>query len=97
MSTPDLSTFDEHRRNPHVSLTEHVHRRHFELTQSLDNRRAIYLDTKFWLILRDTVLGTRVSDESQALLTLLRQTVTSGKGFCPISETTFMELLKQRD
>lgn len=97
MRTPDLSTFDKHRQNPHVSLAEHVHLRHFELTQSLSGRRAIYLDTKFWLILRDTVLGTRVSEESLALLALLRQKVACGKGFCPISETTFMELLKQRD
>lgn len=97
MRTPDLSTFDEHRQNPGVSLAEHVHRRHVELTQSLNDRQAIYLDTKFWLILRDTVLGTRVTDESKTLLALLRQKVACGKGFCPISETTFMELLKQRD
>ncbi|MGV8932397.1 MAG: hypothetical protein ACOH1R_09875 [Luteimonas sp.] len=67
------------------------------MTQSLTDRQAIYLDTKFWLILRDTVLGTRVTEESQTLLVLLRQKVACGKGFCPISETTFMELLKQRD
>jgi len=95
--TWDLPNFDEHRQNPHVSLAKHVHLRHFELTQSLSDRRAIYLDTKFWLILRDTVLGTRVSEESRALLALLRQMVACGKGFCPISETTFIELLKQRD
>jgi hypothetical protein len=95
--TPFLSAFDEHRQYPHVSLAEHVRRRHFDLTQSLSTRQAIYLDTKFWLILRDTVLGTRVSEDSQVLLALLRQKVTCGQAFCPISETTFMELLKQRD
>lgn len=94
---PVLSTFDEHRQNPGVSLAKHVHRRHVELTQSLSDRQAIYLDTKFWVILRDTVLGTRVTEESRTLLALLRQKVACGKGFCPISETTFMELLKQRD
>lgn len=97
MRRPELSTFDEHRQSPHVSLAEHVHRRHVQLTQSLNDRQAIYLDTKFWLILRDTVLGTRVTEESQTLLALLRQKVACGKGFCPISEATFMELLKQRD
>lgn len=97
MRAQALSTIHDHRQNPHVSLGEHVYRRHFDLAQSLNDRQAIYLDTKFWLILRDTVMGTRVTDESQALLDLLRQRVACGKGFCPISEATFMELLKQRD
>lgn len=45
--TRDLPNFDEHRQNPHVSLAEHVHLRHFELTQSLliTVRQKLYEET----------------------------------------------------
>ncbi len=59
-------------------------------------RRAIYLDTNFWILLRKAASGhsTPVAAE---LLCLLKSGVSRGLLFCPISETTFFEVLKQSD
>ncbi|EPX94545.1 hypothetical protein C404_28100 [Ralstonia sp. AU12-08] len=83
--------------SPDVSLGEHVRRRKRELGDALQARRAIYLDQKFWIILRDVAANRRTTPDEVALLALLKEQVASGIAFCPISESTFMELFKQED
>lgn len=59
-------------------------------------RTAIYLDTCYWIHLRDArrgVGGLRIAE----LLGRLQGAVRSGHAFCPISESTVFELLKQSD
>jgi hypothetical protein len=58
-------------------LKAHVRRRQIELAESLKPKRAIYLDTKFWIILRDIVLGlrTRLADRELLEFTHARHTV----------------------
>jgi hypothetical protein len=86
-----------HRAQPHVMLDEHVRRKCIELGESLAQRHAIYLDTRYWIHLRDTQLGLRTTSEYQDLLTELRSAVSAGRAFCPLSAATFIELLKQSD
>lgn len=95
--TPMRSSIDHHRASPDVSLDEHVRRCQITLAQALEPRQAIYLDTKFWIILRDTATGVRATEDKLELLAQLRANVGAGKAFCPISESTFAELFKQRD
>jgi hypothetical protein len=71
--------------------------RQIELAHSLKSKRAIYLDIKFWIILRDVVTGLRFSTAEVTLLSLLRKGVAQGRIFCPISDSTFAELLKKSD
>lgn len=78
-------------------LQKHVRRRQIELALTLDGKRAIYLDTKFWIILRDVALGRRTEKGDIRLRELLADSVLRGKAFCPISDSTFAELLKQSD
>jgi hypothetical protein len=80
-----------------VSLGAYVRARQVELAKSLRRRGAIYLDIKFWIILRDVVMGLRTAPAEQELLSLLREGVAEGSIFCPISDTTFSELLKKAD
>lgn len=42
-----------HLAYPEISLEKHVESRVVEVGQSLERRTAIYLDTKFWIVLRD--------------------------------------------
>lgn len=95
MAYKDLYGIDKHLASPDVSLGEHVRCRQRELGDSLQSRRAVYLDQKFWIILRDVATNKRSAPDEMALLALLRQEVASGLIFCPISESTFVELLKQ--
>jgi hypothetical protein len=68
-----------------------------ELGQRLAPRQPIYLDTKFWIILRKAELDPRNFEEGIELLRLLRSAVANGAIFCPISESIFFELMKQSD
>lgn len=88
---------DAHRANPEVSIDQHVERCVVALGRSLDDRIAIYLDTKFWIILRDGAAEKRTDAAALELLHRLRTLVAKGKVFCPVSESHLYEFLKQDD
>ncbi|MDW2981752.1 hypothetical protein [Rhodanobacter sp. KK11] len=92
-----MSALQRHLGSPDVTLETHVRRCHAALAEELQPRRAIYLDTKYWIILRDIVAGVRTADSEIELLDILRRLVSAGKAFCPLSESTFAEILKQSD
>ena len=64
--------------------------------QALECRAAVYLDSQYRLILRD-VLGGGYGANGAELLEHLRAAVRAGRVFCPISESTIVELFKQSD
>jgi hypothetical protein len=86
-----------HRAQPHVSLDDYDRRKRIELGESLVQRNAVYLDTRYWIHIRDAQLGRTSRSEYQDLLAELRSAVAAGRVFCPLSAATFMELLKQSD
>lgn len=88
---------EEHSRYPDISIDRHVKSRVVELGRALTNKHAIYLDIRYWLLLRRALLADDDSTPNGKLLVLLRDAVKTGKVFCPISETVFLELLKQSD
>jgi hypothetical protein len=88
---------DAHRANPEISLERHVKSRVVELGRRLESRAAIYLDTKFWILMRNSAVGRNNDPAAQELLQRLRKLVQDGKAYCPIGESTFCEFLKQDD
>lgn len=92
-----MSTLQWHLSSPDVTLETHVRNCHATLAEELGPRRIVYLDTKYWIILRDVIAGVRRTDPEIELLGLLRGLVAVGKAFCPLSESTFAEMLKQSD
>ncbi|MEW5425241.1 hypothetical protein [Amorphus sp. 3PC139-8] len=94
MNTPN--NFEKHFKKPDVSIDQHTKRRIRTLGRSLRPRHAVYLDMCFWIALRDAV---RTGSENAALrlFYLLREKTRAGAIFCPISENTFVELMKQSD
>lgn len=95
--TDEKFSIESHLASPEVSLDEYVRSCQIALAKGLEQRKAIYLDTKYWIILRDAAAGICTSEDSLQLLALLRANVASAKIFCPISDSTFAELFKQRD
>jgi len=87
---------DAHRATSHISIDAYVKGRQIELGCSLDGRIPIYLDQNFWIYLRKAEEGLGTEAEKK-LLRLLRELTRSGVAFFPISETVFMELMKQDD
>jgi hypothetical protein len=80
-----------------VSLEAYVRQRQIDLGQELEQRKSVYLDVKYWIALREVLLGRQQGTSETELLSSLRDLVSGGKAFCPISDSTFAELLKQSD
>lgn len=92
-----VDTFAKHKAEPDKSFEAYLKERRLELGRSIKHRKKIYLDTKYWLILRDSKLGRSNHSEVANLLDLLLEGVKSEKLICPISADIFIEILKQRD
>jgi hypothetical protein len=90
-------SFQKHAAEPNVSLDEYVRNCTIELGKSLEEKIPIYLDQRYWIIVRNVALERDISSDSKKLFNLLNKLVKSEKAFCPISESVFVELLKQED
>lgn len=91
------AAIDSHRASPEVGIKRHSRNKQVELASSLLERRAIYLDLKFWIGLRDADAAGSTPHPYGDLLTSLRQGVSNGRVFCPISDSCFLEVFKQSD
>lgn len=94
---PDLSRLEFHRRTPEISLEKHMRHMRIQLGEMLASTQRIYLDLRFWILLRDVSIGRSDDSTISHLLTYLKDSVRQGKTICPISDTIFIELLKQSD
>lgn len=90
-------SIERHKAEGRVSIDRHVKRRAVALGRDLEPKTAIYLDIKFWIILREVALGRNRDAAASELLRLLRAGAAAGRLFCPASESVFLELLKQSD
>lgn len=97
-TAPDIAaSFEFHRRHPEISIDQYVKAKALELAESIQGLEKIYLDKRFWVLLRDAHMGRSKIQAADELLGKIRSAVTSGKVLCPISESVFLELLKQQD
>lgn len=87
----------EHRAHPSVSLQEYFSHRVAELARLVLARRRVYLDTRYWIFLRDAAAGRPRKLIHSELLRILRIGVESGVFICPLSDSAFLELLRQSD
>ncbi|MDX2220153.1 MAG: hypothetical protein SF172_14145 [Burkholderiales bacterium] len=94
---PDLSRIEFHCQNPSVSLEQYMREKCCQLGGVVTSVQRIYLDQRFWLLLRDVSIGRNQDEDLSDLLGLLRSLVGQGRAICPISETVFYELTKQSD
>ena len=86
---------DKHQSSPNITLEQHIKKERTTLGESLNSRIAIYLDTRFWIILRNAANGKTEKAENLKLLSIIRELVQSGQAFCPVSSSAFMEFFKQ--
>lgn len=92
-----VDTICKHEREPNKSIDDYAREKKFELGSLLLGTKKIYLDTKYWLILRDAKLG-RAADEKQVqILAITEELSTLGQYIFPICEDIFVEVLKQTD
>lgn len=78
------------------SIGSYQRQRQTELATSLENLTPIYLDSRFWIELRKAHEQGRGSS-AFGLLEALRKAVKDRLAFCPVSASSFMELLQHAD
>ena len=88
---------EENFRNPDISIEQHIDARARSLTEQLAGKIAVYLDTRFWIVVREVRDGVRTGSSERKLVHHLEALVGAGRAFCPIAEPTFFELMKQGD
>ena len=91
-----MPSIADHLREPDITIDQHVRHSQIILGQEIAGRNAIYLDMKFWILLREADRHAGTASTAK-LLDYLRKGTAKGALFCPISESTFLELMKQAD
>lgn len=91
------STIDFHWKQPDVSLEKYVRKRRIQLGVEVASKYKIYLDLRFWILFREVELGRNHNQDLIKLLYQIKCLVDKGSAICPISETVFVELMKQSD
>jgi hypothetical protein len=89
--------FALHRSEPDISVAALLRRRMSDLAGEVLPRTRIYLDTRYWIFLRDALLGRPADSSHRELLAVLTAGVEAGELLCPLSETTYFELTRQRN
>ncbi len=91
------NTFESHRQSPNITLEEYTKGVRLQLGEQIKQYKKIYLDTNFWIELRDVVLARSDNEDFITLLELLRRGVKEEKLLCPISGENFYEIMQQTD
>ena len=93
-----MSNASENPGSPDDAIKKHIYEAEASLGESLAKKHAVYLDTKYWILLRNADKHPgRQATSSTELLRLLRKGVADGTLFVPVSEAVVLELLKQDD
>jgi hypothetical protein len=73
----------------------YIKQKRLDLYNSISTTKKIYLDTNYWIKLRDAEKNSNQTDKK--LIDKLKELVKLKKCILPISEITFWEILKQND
>lgn len=92
-----MASIEHHMANPNVSIEAHVGQYCQALSDDLAGRTPVYLDFRFWVIAREVRSGVRTDPRERKLVHYLERLARQGRIFCPISATTFLELMKIGD
>lgn len=87
----------QHLQHPEITTDTYEKQKIIALGVSLSSLIKVYLDTRFWILLRDVHIGRSRRQDVRRLLDTLRLSVQKGDLICPISDSIFLELLKQED
>jgi hypothetical protein len=90
-------SFDRHRTSPGVSIDQYVRSCQLALAEAVLAKQRVYLDKNYWILVRQAAMQRPASEAAHSLLASLRQRVKSGITICPISESLFIEMMKQSD
>lgn len=92
-----LEAIEFHLQHPDIGPEEYLHAREMLLAAEVLKRTRIFLDTRYWLLIRDHLRGTRRNPQIGRLYDALLALVGDKRAVCPVSVTVVGEVLKQND
>lgn len=90
-----VDTLKLHLAQPDKSFDQYLGEKRLALGESVCSRARIYLDSKYWILLRNAAMGVENDPSICGLLTALREGVASNRLLCPVGADTFVEILSQ--
>jgi hypothetical protein len=84
-------------RRPTDLAARHVRQKRLQLARDIRDKTKIYLDTKYWILLREERLGRSKNKCVAELLSRLECLVRNGHAICPLNADVFFEVFKQND
>lgn len=78
-------------------VAAYVRKKRIKLAREIASKKKIYLDTKYWALLRDVRQGRSKSTGLEKLLARLEFLVREGRAICPLNADVFFEVFKQND
>jgi hypothetical protein len=85
----------KHKATPDVSPADFFRLLSDELGRRVLAKEHIYLDTCFWVLLRDAKMGRPRKPEHTEILGHLRARVHAGSTACPVSDAAYVEVMQQ--
>ncbi len=95
--TQIMKSIEYHRTQPGISALQYYRTLQSKLATEIEGRKRIYLDTKYWVLLRDVRLARARSPIHAEILSRLCDLVSSGVAICPISDAAYSEAMQQSD
>jgi len=78
-------------------INEYLKEEKSKISQEVNKKIKIYLDTKYWVDICDVTRGAKKNNDIQNIYTFLKSKVKNNAIICPISQIIFQEVLKQSD
>jgi hypothetical protein len=86
---------EHHLARPAVSAAQYFRRLTAALGETMSHAKRVYLDSNYWIHLRDAALGRPRKQSHSKLLEVLRTHVAQGSILCPVSDVAYVELMQQ--
>lgn len=86
-----------HRAQPDVSPAVYFNQLCTAIGADVVHKTKVYLDTCYWVVLREASLGKARRREHSEILELLRELVRSGRVVCPVSDAAYVEAMQHAD
>ena len=97
ISMENINTLNEHINNPELSVGRYIRSKCIALSKTVNSKKIVYFDTKFWLIIRDVALGRSESTIANQFYQAVISLAENELFIFPISQDVFIEILKQTD
>lgn len=92
-----MPSISEHLTQPEIDVSTYVRRKRIALAHEISGLTKLYLDTKYWALLRDVRLGRSNCSDTKKLLCVLETRVADGSLICPLNADIYFEVMKQDD